>query len=271
MKKSLTYLTFINMIAILLLSVSGLFNDGPVSRVLYLLSFLLPVLLAYLLKRRVKYTPPRLVCSGREIGLAAPFIAPSVALVFLLSYLTSLLLGLFGKSDSVELSGSVTELIFNHAFLPALLEEALYRYVPIALLSGYSRRGAVIYSSLFFAFAHCNLFQIPYALVAGFVFVLLDLAFDSILPSLLLHFVNNTLSILWILWGVEHILTFALVLVALALLSLVLIALLYKRHYRERIARALDKGESAYSGEVLLYFGLTLAVAILNITGGQNG
>ena len=65
------------------------------------------------------------------------------------------------------------------------------------LLLPYSKRHTVIYSSLFFALIHCSFSQMPYAFIAGVIFMLVDVAFDSVWPSIILHFVNNSLSIVW--------------------------------------------------------------------------
>jgi simple sugar transport system permease protein len=104
-------------------------------------------------------------------------------LVIAVSALTTLVLAFFGKTNEVDVSGHLVYELFRHALIPAVLEELLFRYIPIKLLSPYSRRGAILVSALLFSLVHLNLFQIPYALLAGVVFGFLTVASGSILPS----------------------------------------------------------------------------------------
>ena len=54
---------------------------------------------------------------------------------------------------------------------------------------------AFLLSAVMFAFAHRSLFIIPYAFLAGVLFMIIDVASGSIIPSLILHFLNNFLSL----------------------------------------------------------------------------
>ena len=89
-------------------------------------------------------------------------------------------------------------MLIIHALLPSFLEEMLFRYLPMKLIAPYSRRLCILLSSAYFALIHFNLFQIPYALLAGLVFITVDLWADSVLPSFILHLLNNVISVLWI-------------------------------------------------------------------------
>ena len=91
----------------------------------------------------------------------------------------------------VVLEGGFFEAALRYALLTAVLEELIFRYLPMRLLAHRSPRAALLLSSLFFSLVHCDLFQMPYALFAGAVFMILDLAANSVIPSLVIHFLNN--------------------------------------------------------------------------------
>lgn len=268
MPKALKYVTFLNLLFILFVSVSG-FIGGVAGNVVYYLAFIVPVALAYLLKSRadVAFSPPRMRISPANIGLVLPLTAPLLAVIFFISWLTSLLLSAIGAENTTDLSGNIFTLILTHAVITSILEEALFRYVPIAFISPYSKKYAVIFSALFFAFAHCNLYQIPYAFAAGVAFAVIDIAADSIIPSLLLHFLNNLISIFWIRDAGDGVFAkaYVITLLGLALISLIPIVLLRGKYSRQLSKEKWAASRVQLSYEPLLFFATTLFVAILSL------
>lgn len=268
MKKALSYLTLINLLFLFFLAVSG-FISGAVGKIIYYLAFLIPAAVAFLLRHKLD-TPPALLplkLSGKSAALLLPLIAPTLALVFFISWLTSILLSFIGEGSVADVSGNIVTVILTHAVLTALLEELLFRYIPIAFISPITKRGAVWISALFFAFAHCNLYQIPYAFVAGVIFAAIDIAFDSIWPSVSIHFANNLISILWLrnLESGIFVTAYIIILAALALISIA-VALLFRKRYKRVLADAfIDKGDCVLSCVPLLFIAVALAVAVLNL------
>lgn len=268
MRRALTHLAFFDLIFILILSLSSLFG-AIVGEIVYYLAFAVPVLLAFVLRKNagVEIKPPRLSMSAKNIVLTIPMIPITLALIFLVSWITSLILSLIGDGSVSDVSGNIVTVILKHALLTALLEEMLFRYIPIAYLSNVSKRGAVLYSAIFFALAHCNLYQLPYAFVAGIIFAALDIAFDSVLPSLLLHFVNNIMSVFWIRGSSNSrfVLIYVSVLFAFALISLVPIVIM-RRKYRESLSPVfLDKTKLQVPIEAVLFMVMTLVIAVTNL------
>jgi membrane protease YdiL (CAAX protease family) len=157
--------------------------------------------------------------------------------------------------------------ILAHAILTPLLEELLFRYVPIALLSPHSSAGAVIYSSLFFAFVHANLYQLPYAFIAGVIFAVLDIATGSILPSITMHILNNAISVLWLRYAdaPSFRTVYAVILFALALSSVPFI--IFKREALKKKIKLIFRNGGAVplSIEAVLFFAFTFIIALLNI------
>ena len=233
MKKSLTYIIFCDLIFVLLLTVAGTVG-GIFGDAVYYLAFIIPISLAlgFVKVGEVRFDPPKLRISAENMLLTLPVTAPTLALIFFVSWLTSLILSYFGKGSTADVSGNIILVIFTHAILTAVLEEALFRYIPLAYLTRYSKRWAVLFSALFFALAHCNIFQIPYAFIAGVVFAVLDIAFDSIIPSLIIHFVNNFISIIWLRGGADadFVTVYIAVLVIFALVSLIPVAIFRKKY-----------------------------------------
>lgn len=205
MKYAIKLYTALSLVFILLLSISGSVG-GFFSTVIYVAAFAIPAIIGLVISQRLHVVreeergislPNKWYCSldGESIRLFAPLVMPSIALIMILSFLTSLLLNLLGaQNQEVELF-SLPYMLVMDALVPAVMEELLFRYLPLRLILPYSRRGCILISSLYFALIHCNLFSLPYALLAGVIFISLDIAFDSVLPSLILHFLNNALSV----------------------------------------------------------------------------
>ncbi|MGN0165492.1 MAG: lysostaphin resistance A-like protein [Lachnospiraceae bacterium] len=81
------------------------------------------------------------------------------------------------------------------AVLPAMVEELLYRgiYFGVYRKSGVLK-GAII-AALLFAFMHGNLNQFAYAVVAGFLFAMIDYAGGSVIYSIIMHVIINGTSV----------------------------------------------------------------------------
>lgn len=257
MTEAIKTVTLINIIFILGLGISSSFG-GVVGELLYYsLVFTLPVLVGLsssvtLKKKReeiagVAEAPDRFLSFGLKEGRATlPLIAPSVAIVFILSLLTSLLLSSLGATSPKIADKGIVSMLILHALTPAILEEALFRYVPMKLLSPYSKRTCVIYSAFCFALIHCSFWQMPYAFVAGMIFMSVDLALGSVWPSVILHLVNNAASVVMMKYCTTPAatLTFVLVMLSLVVLSLIFI-LRDRRKYRDAFVSAFDRGEKS--------------------------
>ena len=182
-------------------------------------------------------------------------------MILSISVLTSFLLGALGYENAAELNEPFVVALLLHALLPAILEELLFRFAPIKLLSE-NKRSALILSSVMFAFAHANLFQIPYALVAGFILSALYLLTGSVLPSIMLHFLNNAVSLASI-YGVPPLV----IVVSLGVLSIpsLIVILMKKNEYAEEIKKMIGskKAELSYMPLFFVITSLILAISSL--------
>lgn len=83
----------------------------------------------------------------------------------------------------------------SYAIIPALVEEILFRGTVCRSLTVYGKGTAVVISALLFALMHTNIEQMLYTFVAGLFFGLLYVETKSVLAPILLHFLNNSISV----------------------------------------------------------------------------
>lgn len=274
MKRSVITIVAIDLIFLCMLLLSSILG-GIVGSLIYALAFIAPILIGIgaIWKQKSalrddggavfgddegnvplpKRNEIRISLSAKNALITLPVIIPGTAIVFALSLAFSYLGGLFG----IESGGSLTEpfaiALITYALLPAVLEEILFRYIPIKLFceARGNMRAAIIISALTFAFGHMNLLQIPYAIAAGIIFAWLDIICESLLPSVILHAVNNVIS-LCLMYGVGGWVIFA-VLGALLVISLAAMAVMRKR-YADMTRLAFSSSREAYDLTPMLIY-----------------
>ena len=271
MKKAITAITFLDVVFLLLLSVSGSIA-GAVGDVLYYFAFALPVLLGVVYSRRNKDEEAepvllKVLPDRKSVGYALPIIVPFICVVLLISFLTSLILTKLGFSETTDVSGNLFGVIVKHAVLPAFFEAALFRFIPLMLLIPYSKKNALAVSSVMFAAVHCSLFQIPYALMASFVLSLTALATGSVFPCIIIHFLNNVASIFFMRYsGIPYFnLIFFLSLGVVCAVSVAIIVL--KRDKYKKIFQELkeDKCNVEFTPSTIMFVAMTLVIGALNL------
>ena len=263
LKKRTDFLVLLNIFILLGMSFLGSI-DGVAHDVVYILVFLLPAVAVFAYEKGaggeglVPFTMKR-----KDLKSFLPLVFPTVFEIILLSVVTTALLGLFGKHNSVIIYDTFSENLLRHALLPSILEELAFRYVPLVLLSRYSKRICIIASSVLFATIHANLFQIPYAFLAGAIFITIDIIYDSVLPSIILHLVNNTISVISIYYNVDYP-----IFIAVFVLAAVSFVFLYKKRdsYLGAVCALFNgKCEEKLSFSLLFVVIPTLILAILNL------
>ena len=255
MTQAVKLVTFLNIVFVMLLAVSSTLG-GALGDAVYYLAFLIPFAIGFYASRGMQYRREEekglaepsdtwfSLDKGR-VQMLAPLVFPTVALVLLTSLLSSMAFSFIGITSQSVVDDSILKLLLVHALMPAILEELLFRYIPIKLLMPYSKRWCILYSALCFSLIHCSFVQMPYAFVAGAVFMVVDIAFESVWPSIILHLINNATSVVWMKYcsDVVPTLIFACALLVLTIVSLAIL-LLRKDEYEPRFDSALDKGES---------------------------
>ena len=276
MNNAVKVYTFLAIAFILLCSVSGML-PAPFNLIFEITAYAVPVFVGYFASRKFKREREEIAgvaeaestligIEPRRLSWIAPLVMPTLGLIFLISYLTSLLLGALGLVGSTVEDAPIAEMLLMHALVPSLLEEMLFRYLPMKLIAPYSRRLTVVISSAYFALIHMNLYQFPYAFIAGAIFILIDIWADSVLPSFILHLLNNTVSVLWIKYSASPLFAtwFVVILVSLSLLSLVPI-IIKRRDYLATLKFATDKGDTLTDRYApMLFILFTSIMTILN-------
>lgn len=82
------------------------------------------------------------------------------------------------------------------ALLPALVEEILYRGIYFGVYRNAGVIKGALLAAVLFAFMHGNLNQFAYAIVAGFLFAMIDYAGGSVVYSIIMHFIINGTTVL---------------------------------------------------------------------------
>ena len=139
-----------------------------------------------------------------EGGMLARLCTVGIAFSLMSNYVVSLVnntFGLFGLENnggSFDTGSAPSVLIYflTVAILPAFSEEFAFRGVMMGALRPYSEALALLVSSAAFALMHGNFVQLPFTFCCGLVFGYLDLKTNSLLPSIIVHFLNNGLSVL---------------------------------------------------------------------------
>lgn len=268
MKKKTNDLTIVYLLFIILLFVSGMVS-GALYQLFYFLSFALPVALGLYFSRRDGVQWKEYLCIEKDKAKKAiPLIAPTISVIIFVSFITSLIIyHATGRVNIVNVGNSYPLALISHALLPAIFEEILFRYLPLRMLASYSRRGAVLISAFFFAFAHHDVFTIPYAFFAGAILMAIDIATDSLWPSVVIHFINNVVSVSMIFY-VDDIYFAPVVYSVLGLLTVISLAYIVKnrKKYLAFASKAFEEGEEfGITAEMICFAALMLFVAFYNL------
>ena len=143
--------------------------------------------------------PVRPVKAGLLIPLVLAGLSGMLVLNFLMEPYMALLteLGINTDYGSFEIPDGISGgllYLFTAAVVPALVEEFAFRGVVLSHLRRYGNTFAILVSSLLFGLVHGNLVQIPFAFAAGCIMAYIDILTDSMLPSIIIHFLNNAIS-----------------------------------------------------------------------------
>lgn len=231
MKENIKIYTLSSLLFIYILNLSSMMS-GIASSALYIGAFLIPSMFCLYFCKHEKSVSYLGIKPRIAIELT-PLMAPSLFLIFILSFISFVLINsLTGKTSALPITGSFIYDLYSLALLPATLEELLFRYIPLKILAPYSKKSTIIISSLLFALVHTSFFSIPYAFVAGIIFMVFDMMTESIYPSVMLHLINNIISVIWLYisasesYAWQFVISFA----AIASLSLIFVFVKRKRY-----------------------------------------
>lgn len=133
----------------------------------------------------------KIVIIGVAVALVSNYAADMLSNVF----------SVFGIDNTIDFSYDVDSplsilLYFvTVALVPALVEEFAFRGIILGTLRKYSDTLAIVISAGVFGLMHGNFVQIPFAFCVGLVLGFVVVKTNSLLPSILIHFFNNALSV----------------------------------------------------------------------------
>ena len=108
----------------------------------------------------------------------------------------------FGLQNSVSMSEDVSNpleiilYIISTAIVPAFAEEFAFRGILMGTLRKFGDSFAIITSAIIFGAMHGNISQIPFAFILGLVLAYVACKTNSILPSIIIHFLNNFYAVM---------------------------------------------------------------------------
>lgn len=152
------------------------------------------------------------VISGFSLKVKLPPVTYVLAIVlgFLVSYLNTgisviwqSMLRLIGYThvNSVGTiysdAGVLVMELITTALLPGIFEEITDRGLVLRMFKGIENEKLVIFlTAMLFGLAHQNVVQTGYTFVGGLIFAYLALKTKSILPGMIIHFINNALTVI---------------------------------------------------------------------------
>lgn len=202
------YFTAIVLVAVIFLfGYSGFLKNDILTSFLIqiVVMFAIPMLMySLLMKKSVKETMKDAglkKISAKMIGIS---IILGIVLYFVNSFVAdafSSILALFGY-ENISSGSNVT---LNYGFLlkefilscilPGFCEEFLHRGIMLHANKKFANtKFCLIISSILFGLTHLNIRQFFYAAILGFLMGYVTLVADSIIPSIIIHFMNNFLS-----------------------------------------------------------------------------
>lgn len=173
---------------------------------LYVLIFVLPALLYFLISGRQRTAPILFATKWRMETVAYLFVG--LAVISATAHINADLVSVFDFTVYLpeELLPTVATtptnnyqlvlMIFTTAIVPAFVEELLFRGIVLSNLMPYGKTTAVLASAFLFGIMHQNPAQFLYATAAGLVLGYIYIKTRSIWTVILLHFVNNFISVI---------------------------------------------------------------------------
>lgn len=139
-----------------------------------------------------------------SIGDAVKYTLAAMGFAYVFNLLLSFMninLSMFGfenkASDYGSTSGTAENIIYFIAIavVPPIIEEFLFRGAILGSLRKHGDALAIVVSAVMFGFAHSNFIQTPVTFLTGLVLAYLTVKTNSLIPAIIIHFVNNGSSV----------------------------------------------------------------------------
>ena len=168
----------------------------PVALFVSQLTIMVPFLLYCLFKKQ----NPLKTIRFKKINTISIFFAFLIALFsYPVVVFLNLVSMLFVENAVTDVMPAVLEMgllpgLFFMAFLPAMVEETIFRGMLYNSYSKYRPVAGIILSAVLFGLMHMNFNQMPYAIYLGVIMALIMEACDSIIAPMVIHFTMNASS-----------------------------------------------------------------------------
>lgn len=139
-----------------------------------------------------------------SIGDTVKYTLAAMGFAYVFNLLLSFMninLSMFGfenkVSDYGSTSGTAENIIYFIAIavVPPIIEEFLFRGAILGSLRKHGDALAIVVSAVMFGFAHSNFIQTPVTFLTGLVLAYLTVKTNSLIPAIIVHFVNNGSSV----------------------------------------------------------------------------
>ena len=238
---------------------------SAVSIVLYVLMFILPAvfILCYVPKNncgvdyRIKFPKRFIYVVFATLGCIS--VCSGITAIIQVS-LEEIGIGFHGYDFNVPDDAlGIILLIISTAVVPAIVEEILFRKAILSNLLPYGKWFAVIVSSVCFSLMHQNPSQTIYTFVAGIFLAIVVVECKSIFPAMLLHFINNSLAIVYMIISKYTSETMYLIIVSsieivMQILGIVFVCILFGKGFFELKSNSDGLAFSPTKNVVRIYF-----------------
>ena len=263
MKERIKIIVAIDLSFLLLLVLAGCISNVFVSETLHYSAFIVPILLGfvYIYTNKAQLDGDlRVLPTSATLTFALLTLMPTVAVTLGLSTVSGLLKNALVGKEAILPDEPFAIALLLHALFPALLEEMLFRYLPVRIIG--KNTYAVLLSAVTFSLAHTDLFAIPHTLAAGILLGLVTVICNSPVPAIFIHFFNNasSLSITYFPSAAPTVIS---VIAVGALLSTV--AAVIKRKALLSYIREIKSDISEHTPTPLIYIGVTIFIAITKL------
>ncbi|MGX8833378.1 CPBP family glutamic-type intramembrane protease [Amedibacillus sp. YH-ame6] len=211
----------------------------------------------YLFKKSLKITIPTLKKNPFSFGKILYYTGIGMGLSSIAGFLIfflNMFLNIFGIalttpdfSLQYDLLNNILMFIMVCIVAP-IFEELLYRGLILTALKRFGNMFAIIITSILFALAHGNIPQTIPTFFISLVLCYVVLRSNSLLPAILIHFINNAISMVATMYMDNNIVSIGFTIFEIALILFACIALFLKR---EKIASYIKKHKGA---SLLSYF-----------------
>lgn len=153
----------------------------------------------------VRKAKPMPCIIGVVFACGAVFVGSFVEMFF------SAFLGLIGYQTSsvitdIPMDGGLVFLaLFLIAVMPAIFEELIFRGIILESTKKLGTLQACLINGFLFSLFHCNPSQTGYTFVLGAVFAFVAIRTGSVIPSMIVHFLNNGYSVILMYFGIYEI------------------------------------------------------------------